>query len=53
MPAIPASRLSRILAASDLTDDSDRSIVAGAALARASGAELHVIHCVEPAVFPY
>jgi len=48
-----AKSLRRIIAASDLSEDADRSILAGAALARASGAQLHVIHCVVPPVFPY
>lgn len=46
-------RLRRILVASDLSEDSDRGMLAAAALAGATGAELHVAHCVPQPVFPY
>jgi nucleotide-binding universal stress UspA family protein len=47
------SRLQRIVAASDLSEDSDRGLHAAARLADAAGAELHVFHCVSQPVFPY
>jgi len=48
----PAS-LRRIVAASDLSEDSDRGLQTAAALAEAAGAELHVAHCIQQPVFPY
>jgi len=49
----PHSGLRRIVAASDLSEESDRAIQTAAALALSSRAELHVIHCVQSPVFPY
>jgi nucleotide-binding universal stress UspA family protein len=49
----PPVRLHRIVAASDLSEDSDRGLQAAAALALRAGAELHVFHCVVQPVFPY
>lgn len=46
-------RLRRILAASDLSEESDAGIKAAAVLSRASGAEVVVVHCIQPPVFPY
>lgn len=43
----------RILAASDLSEDSDKGLTAAAELARAMGASLHVAHVIAPPVFPY
>jgi nucleotide-binding universal stress UspA family protein len=43
----------RILAASDLSEESDAALRAAAALARVSGGELLVVHCMQPPVFPY
>lgn len=51
--AMNPARLRRLLVASDLSEDSDRGLLAAAALADASGAELHVAHCVPQPVFPY
>lgn len=45
--------LRRIVAASDLSEESDRGLQAAAVLADAARAELHVYHCVSPPVFPY
>jgi nucleotide-binding universal stress UspA family protein len=53
MTESPRKALRRILAASDLTEDSDRGLQAAAALARAVGADLFVHHCVTQPVFPY
>jgi nucleotide-binding universal stress UspA family protein len=47
------ARPHRIVVASDFSEDSDRGLHAGAALAGASGAELHVVHCMPQPVFPY
>lgn len=49
MPSAPR----RILAASDLSEDSDKGLMAAAELARAMGASLHVAHGITPPVFPY
>jgi nucleotide-binding universal stress UspA family protein len=49
----PPAGLKTILAASDLSEDSDKGLQAAAALAGAAGASLHVVHCVQPPVFPY
>jgi len=46
-------RLRRIVAASDLSEDSDLGIEAAAQLAIATGGELHVFHSIFPPVFPY
>jgi len=45
--------LRRIIAASDLSEESDQAIQTAAAMALSSGAELHVFHCVQSPVFPY
>lgn len=42
-----------VLVASDLSEDSDRALLAGDSLAAASGAVLHVFHCVPEPVFPF
>jgi universal stress protein E len=42
-----------ILAAADLSEDSDPAILCAVAFAEAHGAELHVHHCVPKPVFPY
>ncbi len=47
------SCLTRILVASDLSEDSDKGLLAAATLAGAANASLHVIHCVPQPVFPY
>jgi nucleotide-binding universal stress UspA family protein len=47
------ARLRRIVAASDLSEDSDRGLHVAASLASGAGAELHVFHCVSHPVFPY
>lgn len=46
-------RIRRVVAASDLSEDSDSGIKAAAVLSQASGAELVVVHCIQPPVFPY
>lgn len=46
-------RLRRIVAASDLSENSDRGLQAAAAIARVADADLHVFHGVSQPVFPY
>jgi len=46
-------RIRRVVAASDLSEDSDSGIKAAAVISQCSGAELVVIHCIQPPVFPY
>jgi len=46
-------RLRRLMAASDLSEESDLGLKAAAELARATAAELTVFHCVNKPVFPY
>jgi universal stress protein E len=53
MPEQRSPGLHRIVAASDVSEQSDLGLQAAAALAAASGAELHVVHCVSQPVFPY
>jgi universal stress protein E len=51
---MPLSSPSRcILVASDLSEDSDRALDVGHAIANASGAELHIFHCIPQPVFPF
>jgi nucleotide-binding universal stress UspA family protein len=45
--------LRSILATSDLTDSSDTGLLTAAALASATGADLHACHCVPKPVFPF
>jgi nucleotide-binding universal stress UspA family protein len=47
------ARLRRIVAASDLSENSDLGIESAARLASAAGAEWHVFHAIPPPVFPY
>jgi nucleotide-binding universal stress UspA family protein len=49
----PGSRRQRIVAASDLSEDSDRCLQAAASLARRMAADLYVFHCVSQPVFPF
>jgi potassium/hydrogen antiporter len=51
--AMTQHKLRSILATSDLTDSSSAGLVTAAALAAATGAELHAVHCVPKPVFPY
>ncbi|HET9986272.1 MAG TPA: universal stress protein [Longimicrobiales bacterium] len=50
MPALP---LQSILVATDLTEASDPVVAAAAALARWTGAALHVVHAIEFGAAPY
>jgi universal stress protein E len=51
---MPESLPSRcVLVASDLSEDSDRALEAGYAISAASGAALHIFHCVPQPVFPF
>lgn len=43
----------KILVAVDLSDDSNQIVQRGRAIANTSGAELHVIHVIEPLSFAY
>jgi universal stress protein E len=47
------AKLRSLVAASDLSEDSDYGLKAAAELARASAAELTLFHCVSKPVFPY
>jgi nucleotide-binding universal stress UspA family protein len=53
MPAPSSPRLTRIVAATDSSEQSDSALQAAAALAAAAGADLHVVHCVSQPVFPF
>jgi len=53
MDPVDRPRIRRIVAASDLSEDSDSALTAAAALSQVSGAELLVVHCIQPPVFPY
>lgn len=46
-------RILRVVAASDLSEDSDSGIKAAAVISKCSGGDLVVIHCIQPPVFPY
>jgi nucleotide-binding universal stress UspA family protein len=53
MPDEMQTGLRCVVAASDLSEGSDRAIRAAQAIARAAGGGLHVVHCISQPVFPY